>query len=273
MLTGERREFSRLPVGVFDSGLGGLTVMAEVMKALPNEDIIYFGDTAHVPYGSKSKEVVTRYSLDIASFLLSKKIKLLVVACNTASAVALGALRKKFRVPIIEVIVPGAKAALSVTKTGSIGVIGTEATIRSSSYAAAIKRLRPGAKVFGKACPLFVPLVEEGWLDCEVTKQVAKIYVKPLLKNRIDTIVLGCTHYPLIKKVVQEAAGKGIKLIDSAEAAAQETGQTLIRLGLANSPGRKGKYRYFVSDIPQKFTEVACRFLGRDVRPVRKVAL
>jgi glutamate racemase len=263
----------KLPIGVFDSGLGGLTVMSAIMKALPNENIIYFGDTAHVPYGSKSKEVVIRYSLDIASFLASKKVKMIVIACNTASAVALEKLRSKFDVPIIEVIGPGAKAALSVTKCSRIGVIGTEGTIRSSSYTKAIKKLRPGAKVFAKACPLFVPLVEEGWLGHKVTKIIAQEYIKPLLKNKIDTLVLGCTHYPLIKTIIAGAAGKGVKLIDSAETAANEVLETLSGLGLSNRSSKKGRYEYFVSDIPQKFLEVACRFLGRTIKPVKKVAL
>jgi len=268
-----RTKLSKLPIGIFDSGLGGLTVMAEVMKTLPHENIIYFGDTAHVPYGSKSKEAVTEYSARIASFLLSKKVKLIVVACNTASAVAVAVLRKKFRVPIIEVILPGAKAAISASRSGRIGVIGTQGTIRSSSYSRAIKRLDNKARVFAKACPLFVPLVEEGWLDHKVTKIVAREYIEPLLKNNIDTLVLGCTHYPLIKKVIQAAAGKGIKLIDSAQVAALEVRGTLSGLGAANVSGRTGRYEYYVSDIPQKFTDVACRFLGRSIKPVRKVNL
>jgi glutamate racemase len=264
---------SKLPIGIFDSGLGGLTVMSAIMKALPNENIIYFGDTAHVPYGSKSKEVVTRYSLDIASFLVSKKVKMIVVACNTASAVALDELRRKFDVPIIEVIGPGAKAALSATKYSRIGVIGTEGTIRSSSYTKAIRKLRPGAKIFARACPLFVPLVEEGWLGHKVTKIVAREYIKPLLNNKIDTLVLGCTHYPLIKKVIAGAAGKRVELIDSAETAASEVVEILTELGITNRSTRKGSYQYFVSDIPQKFSEVARRFLGRSIKPVRKVVL
>lgn len=271
MRKGSPLRSSELPIGIFDSGLGGLTVMAEVMKALPNENIIYFGDTAHVPYGSKSKDTVTKYSLDIAAFLVSKKVKLIVVACNTASAMALDELRKRLDVPIIEVIGPGARAALSVTKRARIGVIGTEGTIKSSSYARAIKKLDRKAKVFGKACPLFVPLVEEGWLGHKVTKEVAKEYIKPLLKNRIDTIVLGCTHYPLIKKVIAAAAGPGVKLIDSAQAAASEVLEALLELEISNLSGKKGRYEYYVSDIPGKFTEVACRFLGRAIKPVRKV--
>lgn len=269
----DKRTDSKLPIGIFDSGLGGLTVMSAIMKALPNENIIYFGDTAHVPYGSKSKEAVTRYALDIASFLVSKKVKMIVVACNTASAVALEKLRGKFKVPIIEVIGPGAKAALSATKCRRIGVIGTEATIRSSSYAKAINKLRPDAKVFSKACPLFVPLAEEGWLEHKVTNIVAREYIKPLLKNNIDALVLGCTHYPLIKKTIAGVVGKDVKLIDSSETAANEVLETLGELGLSNLSPKKGRYEYFVSDIPQKFSEIACRFLGRAIKPVRKVVL
>ena len=264
MQKGKALNSSKLPVGVFDSGLGGLTVMAEIIKVLPNENVIYFGDTAHVPYGSKSSEVVTKYSMDIASFLLSKKVKMIVIACNTASAVALASLKRNFNVPIIEVIAPGAKASvLSVTRNGKIAVLGTEGTIRSSSYAKAIKRLNKKAKVFGKACPLFVPLVEEGWLGHRVTKEVAEEYIKPVLKNGIDTIVLGCTHYPLIKNIIQSRArGKHIRLIDSAETAAMEVKHTLATLDLSNNSKMKGRYQYFVSDIPQKFTEITCVFLA-----------
>jgi len=204
---------------------------------------------------------------------VSKKIKLLVVACNTASAVALDSLRKNFSIPIIEVIMPGAKASVSATTRGRVGILGTEATTRSLSYQKAINKVNAKVRVFGKACPLFVPLVEEGWLNHTVTKLVAKEYVRPLLKNRVDTIVLGCTHYPLIKSIIQKAAGKKVKLIDSAQAVTVEVYQTLAKLGLENKNNGKGKYQYFVSDIPQKFAEVACRFLGRSIKPVRKINL
>jgi len=265
--------FSNLPIGIFDSGLGGLTVMSEVMKLMPTENIIYFGDTAHVPYGSKSKETITGYACAITRFMVNRKVKLVVVACNTASALALSTLKKRFRVPIIEVIGPGAKAAINATNNMRIGVIGTESTVNSGSYSVAIKKLNTRARVIEKACPLFVPLVEEGWLDNAVTRQVAKQYIAPLSKHGIDTIVLGCTHYPLIKSVIADAAGKGVKLIDSARAAADEVIDALLELGISNCSSTVGRHEYFVSDMPQKFYNSARRFLGREIKSARKVNL
>jgi glutamate racemase len=261
------------PIGIFDSGVGGLTVMAEIMRLLPNEDLIYFGDTAHVPYGSKSKEVVTGFSVAIASFLVSQNVKMIVVACNTASAFALAALRKKFNVPVLGVIEPGAKAAVELTSRGRIGVIGTEGTIRSASYSKAIRALAPRAQVFEQACPLFVPLVEEGWLTHRVTQTVAREYLVPLLKKNIDTLVLGCTHYPLIKSVIHNAASSRINLVDSAEATAKEVAALLRKNACASSAAGKGHSRFFVSDAPEKFQSVGERFLGRPVKPVKKISL
>lgn len=261
------------PIGIFDSGLGGLTVMAEIHKKLPGEDLIYFGDTAHVPYGSKSKEVVTGFSREISAFLLRKKVKMIVVACNTASAFALPALRKGFKVPVIGVIEPGAKAALSVTLKGKIGVIGTEGTIKSSTYTKALKRLDGRAKVRGAACPLFVPLVEEGWLTHPVTRMVAREYIAPLSRRGIDTLVLGCTHYPLLKKVIGAAAGKGIALIDSATATAVEVAGVLKDLGMENPRVSGGRCGFYVSDSPAKFRKLGQRFMGQAIQSVKKVAL
>jgi len=195
------------PIGIFDSGVGGLTVMAEIMKILPGEEIVYFGDTAHVPYGSKSPEVVTSFSLDIAAFLLKQKVKLIVVACNTASAFALPTLEKKLKIPVIGVIEAGSSAAIRASRSGRIGIIGTEGTIRSSSYPRAIGSLDRSAKIFSKPCPLFVPLVEEGWLNHSVTIAVAGEYLRPLVAKKIDVLVLGCTHYPLIKRVLKKLRG------------------------------------------------------------------
>lgn len=264
---------SKRPIGVFDSGLGGLTVMSAVMKLMPHEDILYFGDTAHVPYGSKSKEAVTGYALGIAAFLRANNIKLLVVACNTASAVALDALRRSCDIPVLGVIEPGAKAALAATRNGRIGIIGTEGTIRSGSYPAAISRLEKKAWVFSHACPLFVPLVEEGWIDHKVTDLVAQEYLSGMTAKKIDTLVLGCTHYPLLKNVLQKTAGPSIKLIDSAATTAEEVMQTLTAAGMHNTQARAGKHRFFVSDIPHKFKEVGRRCLGRPITPVEKVCL
>jgi glutamate racemase len=261
------------PIGIFDSGLGGLTVMSEIRKMLPGEDLIYFGDTAHVPYGSKSKEVVTGFSAQIAKFLLSKKVKLIVVACNTASAFALPALRKNFKTPMVGVIEPGAKAALGVTLKRKIGVIGTEGTIKSSSYTKAIKRLDRRARIFTAACPLFVPLVEEGWLRHPVTSAVAKEYVSPLARKGIDTLLLGCTHYPLLKETIKRAAGSGIVLIDSATTAAVEVAGILKNLSLENKRSKGGKCSFFVSDSPAKFKKQGQRFMGRAIKSVKKVEM
>src|SRR6266513_1878134 len=193
-----------LPIGVFDSGVGGLTVLREVMAQLPKESILYFGDTARVPYGSKSRDVIVRFSLEIGQFLIQEKVKMLVVACNTASAFALPALSSRFDLPIVGVIAPGAQAALAATSSQRVGVIGTEGTIESQAYTEAIHALSPGIQVFGQACPLIVPLVEEGWLEKHVAREIVKEYLTPLLTNRIDALVLGCTHYPLLKHLLSE---------------------------------------------------------------------
>jgi glutamate racemase len=270
------RDMNNRPIGIFDSGIGGLTVMAEIMRLLPKERIIYFGDTARVPYGSKSQGAVTRFSLEIASFLRTQNVKMIVVACNTASAFALRALQKKLDIPVVGVIEPGARSALAATRNGRIGIIGTEGTIRSSSYTRAIALLDKKKKTFAKACPLFVPLVEEGWLNHPVTRQVAQVYLKPLVTKNVDTLVLGCTHYPLVKKVIREVVGPGIRLIDSATATALEVASTLNRLELAaERPANAGgkRYRFFVSDAPEKFKIVGQRFLGKSVTPVEKVDL
>jgi glutamate racemase len=211
--------------------------------------------------------------MEIASFLHAKKVKMIVVACNTASAYALTALRRAFSIPIIGVIEPGAITALEYSYSGRIGIIGTQGTIKSLSYPASIKKKDPNARVFSQACPLFVPLVEEGWVDHVVTHEVAKVYLAPLMKNKIDTLVLGCTHYPLIKRVIKKITGPGIKLVDSAEATAKSVLMTLHQKGMLNTQKRSPSYRFYVSDIPQKFQEIGQRCLGRSVSPVRKITL
>lgn len=261
------------PVGIFDSGIGGLTVMAEVMRRMPGEDIIYFGDTAHVPYGSKSPESVKRFSLEIASFLNSKKVKMIIIACNTASAFALESLRGKFNFPVLGVIEPGARAALDATKTGRIGVIGTDGTVKSKSYHKAIANINGRTAVFSKSCPLLVPLVEEGWLDHDVTASVAREYLSELKSKKIDTLVLGCTHYPLVKKIIGNVIGPDIKLIDSATATAKEAERILLESGLSARAKRKAVYRFFVSDAPDKFQQAGQRFLKRKIGTVKKVKL
>ena len=248
-------------IGIFDSGLGGLTVLKEVRRALPRENIIYFGDTAHVPYGSKSAETVTAYSLEIARFLCEKKIKLLIVACNTASALALETLRKEIKVPVIGVIEPGAKRAVTVSSGGRIGVIGTEATVRSGAYSKAIKALKKDARVVSLACPLFVPLVEEGWWRHRVTKMIAAEYLDTLKPEYLDTLILGCTHYPVIKDVLSALAGPHVALIDSAQAVAAEAKELLVARGGQRKSGR-GVTHIYASDDAARFKRLAANILG-----------
>lgn len=260
-----------LPIGMFDSGVGGLTVLREAMRQLPGESLLYFGDTARVPYGSKSREVITRYALEIGQFLIHEQVKLLLVACNTASAYALPALSGRFSVPVVGVIDPGARAALRATRTGRIGVIGTEGTIDSQAYGEAIRRQDPKAEVFGQPCPLIVPLVEEGWLDKPVTGEIVKEYLSPLLAKKIDTLVLGCTHYPLLKGLLAKVAGRGVTLIDSAEETARVVGERLRQDGLAADGGGETYYRFYVSDAPEKFARVGARFLDSPIPHVQRV--
>ncbi len=258
------------PIGLFDSGVGGLTVLRELMRQLPGESTVYFGDTARVPYGSKSRDVITRFSLEIAQFLLQEKVKMIVVACNTASAFALPTLRSRFDVPVIGVIEPGAQAALAATKSLRVGVIGTEGTIESQAYTDAIHQRKKEVSIFGQACPLIVPLVEEGWLEKPVALEIVKEYLNPLLTHNIDTMVLGCTHYPLLKNLIAQVAGPKVKLIDSAEETARTVGRELQRLNLGVQGGSVVR-RYFVSDAPDKFEKVGERFLGQVLPGVRRV--
>ena len=260
-----------LPIGLFDSGVGGLTVLREVAKQLPKESTVYFGDTARVPYGSKSRDVIIRFSLEIGQFLMQEKVKMIVVACNTASAFALQTLRSRFDVPIIGVIEPGAVAAISATQTGRVGVIGTEGTIESQAYTEAIHQLKSSIHVFGQACPLIVPLVEEGWLNKPVALDIVKEYLMPLLENDIDSLVLGCTHYPLLKNLLALVAGPHVRLIDSAEETARAVGRRLKELQLETPAQTPLVRRYFVSDAPEKFEKTGQRFLGEAVPDVRHV--
>ncbi len=250
-------------IGIFDSGVGGLTVQRAVLDAVPAADTVYLGDTARVPYGTKSAETVTQYSLRNARFLARHEIDLLVVACNTASAVALPALRAALSVPVVGVVEPGARAAARRSASGRIGVIGTQGTIASGAYQAALRRERPDAHVIAKACPMFVPLAEEGWTDPadEIVRGVVRRYLSPLGEAGIDTLVLGCTHYPLLKAAIA-AELPGVVLVDSAEAIAAEVKERV-------SDGAEGAaaatHRFFVTDAPEKFLAVAGRFLGRPV--------
>ncbi len=250
------------PIGIFDSGVGGLTVLKELLELLPLEDTIYLGDTARVPYGIRSPETVTRYAVENAEFLLRGGIKLIVVACNTASAVSLEVLRSMTSVPVVGVIEPGAEAAVRATNNGRIGVIGTEATIQSSAYHRTIRAIDPGVEVIGAACPLFVPLVEEGWTDDELARAVASRYLGEFRRSGVDTLVLGCTHYPLLKGAIGEVLGQGIRLIDSAVETARAVKEVLNSRGLLRRENDLPGRRYFVTDAPQRFKRIGERFLG-----------
>ncbi|HEY0971007.1 MAG TPA: glutamate racemase [Gemmatimonadales bacterium] len=261
------------PIGVFDSGIGGLTVAHELMRQMPDEQIVYVGDTARVPYGPKSPETVLRYSREIASFLCEQEVKLVVIACNTATAHALDALVEELPVPVIGVVEPGARAAVRASATGRIGVIGTTGTVRSGAYEHAIMRLEPDAVVVSQPCPLFVPLVEEGWTEHEATRLVAFEYLAPLAAASVDTLVLGCTHYPLLKRLIGETIGRGIRLIDSAEETAMEVARRLAEAGLRAAPGHVPAHRFYATDDAAQMLRLGQRFLGSAVEHVETLAL
>ena len=262
---------ARQPVGVFDSGIGGLTVVKALIEELPSESIIYFGDTARVPYGTKSKSTIVKFSLENVEFLLRFGVKCIVIACNTSSSWALPTLRKYFKVPIVGVIRPGALAAVRQTRNRRIGVIGTNATISSRAYEAAVQRIDPGVAVFSQSCPLFVPLVEEGWLNGTVCKQVAQRYLEPLTRQRIDTLILGCTHYPLLTQTIQQVAGPGVALVDSARQTAAEVRGVLMGADTLCNGNAKPRYRFFVTDEPANFDRIGHRFLGQVIGSVERV--
>jgi glutamate racemase len=253
-------------IGIFDSGVGGLTVQRAVLDAVPGVDTLYLGDTARVPYGTKSAETVIQYSLRNARLLVRHGIDVLVVACNTASAVALPALRAELPVPVIGVVEPGTRVAARTSRSGKIGVIGTQGTVASGAYQEALRRERPGAQVTAKACPLFVPLAEEGWTEPgdEVVRGIARRYLAPLREAGIDTLVLGCTHYPLLAGAIA-AELPGVALVDSAAAIAAELRATF------GGGGQQGAHRFLVTDTPEKFLAVAGRFLGRPVTAAEHV--
>jgi glutamate racemase len=261
------------PIGVFDSGIGGLTVVRELIRQLPNESIIYFGDTARVPYGPKSPDTVLRYSREIVSFLKGQGVKAIVIACNTATAHALAALREENDLPIVGVIEPGSRAAARASVGGKIGVIGTYGTINSHAYEKAITEAAPSTTITALACPLFVPLVEEGWLETEATRLIAREYLTPLVDAKIDTLVLGCTHYPLLKHVIGTTVGREVRLIDSAEETASETASVLRDKGLARAETHNARYRFIASDAPEQFLRVGQRFLGASIDRVETVTL
>jgi len=261
------------PIGVFDSGVGGLTVVRALMERLPLEDIVYFGDTARVPYGVKSVATIEHFTAQITEFLLRRDVKMLIIACNTMAAVSAQVVRDLSPTPVLDVIEAGALAALTATRSNRIGVIGTPTTINSNAYAQAIHAIEPQARLTSQACALFVPLVEEGWLDHPVTRLTAQEYLRPVLAEKVDTLVLGCTHYPLLKPLLQEVAGPDVTLVDSANAMAERAAALLTDRNLHNPRQAPPQYRFWVTDVPLRFQTIGERFLGRTLSNVHVASL
>ncbi|NLI16810.1 MAG: glutamate racemase [candidate division Zixibacteria bacterium] len=259
------------PIGVFDSGIGGLTVVKEIFRQLPHEEVVYFGDTGRFPYGIRSSEVIRRFARQNINFLLEQNVKMVVVACNTASAHALDYVKQIYNIPIIGVIEPGAKAASAATSNKRIGVIGTEGTIASGSYTRALHKINPRFKVFGMACPLFVSLAEAGYIDKKATYLIAEEYLAPLKKKDIDTLVLGCTHYPPLKKTIGKVMGRKVRLIDSADETAKAVKNTLSEMGLASKRKSTPYHKYFVSDTPDRLETISKHFLDKVVKEAVKI--
>jgi len=257
------------PIGIFDSGVGGLTVVKQMFKRLPNEEIVYVGDTARVPYGTKSPETIKRFAVENANFLMRFKVKLIVVACNTASSTSLDILREKFSVPIVGVIKPGAEKAVQITRNNKVGIIGTYATIKSKAYEKEIRRFSRDVEVASKACPLFVPLVEEGWLREDVTFDIVKKYLKPLMAKKIDTLILGCTHYPLLKYAISKVVGRQVKIVDSASSVADEVHNILMALGKLSGQ-KKPRHKFFATDAVEHFVRVGEKFLGTKINKAER---
>jgi glutamate racemase len=270
---GENIDPKDRPIGIFDSGVGGLSVFRALEKLLPQESLIYLGDTARIPYGTRSTETVQRYSLEDAQFILSKDVKAIVIACNTASAMAADFLRGKFDLPIMGVIRPGARRAVEATKTGLVGVIATEATVGSGAYQRAILNINRDIKVVAQPCPLFVPLAEEGWIDHPVTEMVANEYLSQIRASSVDALVLGCTHYPLLKPVIERVMGRGVTLIDSGEAVAGEVARQIEERGLGRRSAAPREHRFYVTDSAARFRRVAELFLGRPIDSLEVVEL
>lgn len=262
------------PIGIFDSGIGGLTVLSEIKRILPNENFVYLGDTARVPYGTKSSKTVITYSQINSKFLVSRGIKLLVVACNTASAVALPSLRWDLEIPIIGVIEPGARKAVQTTKTRKVGIIGTPSTIKSDAYKKAIENISADIEVICKSCPLFVPLAEEGWTEGEIAELVAKSYLEPLTKSGMDVLILGCTHYPLLKTTIQKVVGDDVTLIDSAEETAIEIKRILgDKKSLNGTSSSLTQKEFYLTDVSETFINIAGRFLGEEIDRIYQIDL
>ncbi len=261
------------PIGVFDSGLGGLTVLKEIMKILPNENIVYFGDTARVPYGSRSKETVIKYTFQAINFLISKNVKAIVIACNTATARSLIEANEKYDLPILGVIEAGAKTAVESTRNNVVGVIGTDGTIRSKAYNKEIGKINENIKIVDKACPLFVPIVEEGWSNTDIATLTAKRYLEELMSEGIDSLVLGCTHYPLLKKTIGDVVGPNVILVNPAKETAKDLKDILEQKNILNEENEMISYEYYVSDIPEKFVSIAEEFLNKEIQNIKSVEI
>ena len=259
------------PIAVFDSGIGGLTVLKEIMEQLPGEDIVYFGDTARIPYGTRSKETVIKYVIQSFKFLMTKNVKAIVIACNTATALAMEEAQKEFNIPIIGVVDPGAKASVTVTKNNIIAVIGTEGTINSNAYQQRIRKLLPSSEIIGVACPLFVQIVEEGWENSDVAYLAAKKYLLELKEHNIDTLILGCTHYPALRYTIGKVLGNQVELVNPAYETAKSTKEVLKEEGLLNEKLDGGIYKYYVSDDPDKFKRVGGNMIRKEIGLVEKV--
>jgi len=257
-------------IGVFDSGIGGLTVLHQIIEALPKENTVYLGDTARAPYGTKSVETVLRYSFENSQFLVERGVKIVVVACNTSTAIALNRLQEQLTIPVVGVIEPGVRRAVKNTKNKRVGVIGTEATIQSGAYTRALKAADSAIEVYSRACPLFVPLVEEGWTDNAVVEMTVKAYLGSFKQSGIDTLILGCTHYPLLKKAIRKFMGNRVRLVDSAEETAKEV-ELALRKGLLARKAGRGAHSFFVTDAPDRFIKVGRRFLGEKVESAVRI--
>ena len=267
----EMTEIKKRPIGVFDSGVGGLTVAREIMRQLPDENIVYFGDTARLPYGSKSKDNIIRFSRQIIRFLLTRNVKAIVIACNTASAQALDVVKEEFDLPIIGTITAGARAAVQETRSRKIGVIGTEGTIRSQTYTEVIRELEPEAEVMGKACPLFVPLVEEGFATHHIADEVIDIYLREMKESDIDTMILGCTHYPLLRSRIMAYLGDKVSIVNPAYETAMDLKRILEEKGLNNDRDSLTKYEFYVSDAAEKFKQFANSILPYNVETIQQI--
>ena len=266
-------ESSELPIGVFDSGLGGLTVVREIIAQLPFEHIIYFGDLARLPYGIKSKRQITDFSIENTEFLAKLGVKSVVIACNSSASAAGMNLKRRFKIPILDVIKPAARSAVQASRTRRIGVLGTQATIASGAYVKILRSLDQNVEVASQACPLFVPMVEEGILDGQIARAIIRQYLEPLLRKKIDTLILGCTHYPLLKNAIQKFVGPNIQLIDSAKPTVSDLACLLESKSLLREEKKRGKLQVYVSDLPQIFMEIGERFLAKPLHDVKLVRL